>query len=306
MCELLTPVALGLLLLGLLILGVRLVLFRRAARRLGEDFRQKLGEDSNTLLDCQLRDPALRALASELNEPLGQLRAERRRYQQGDRELKEAVTNISHDLRTPLTAIRGYLELLGREEKSPAAERYLAQIENRVEAMSGLTEELFRYSVISSAQELHPERLDLARALADSLLSFYGALEERGIRPELEIPEEPVWRALDPAALNRIFANVLSNALKYSDGDLRVSMEPSGEICFSNRARDLDPVAVGRLFDRFYTVEAGRSSTGLGLSIARTLTQRMGGSIEAQYQDGSLQIRLCFRVEAGENISLHP
>ena len=301
MCKLLTPVALGLLLLGLLILGVRLILLRRATRQLGEDFRQKLGEDSNTLLDCQLRDPALRALASELNEPLRQLRTERRCYQQGDRELKEAVTNISHDLRTPLTAIRGYLELLGREEKSQDAERYLAQIENRVEAMSGLTEELFRYSVINSTRELHPQRLDLARALTESLLSFYGALEEQGIRPELQIPEEPVWRELDPAALNRIFANIINNALKYSDGDLRVSVEPSGEICFSNRARDLDPVAVGRLFDRFYTVEAGRNATGLGLSIARAMTQRMGGSIEAEYRAESLHIRVCFGTEPIES-----
>ena len=302
MSKLLTPVALGLLLLGLLILGVRLVLLRRAIRRLGEDFRQKLGEDSNTLLDCQVRDPALRALASELNEPLRQLRTERRRYQQGDLELKEAVTNISHDLRTPLTAIRGYLELLGREEKSQAAERYLAQIENRVEAMRGLTEELFRYSVISSARELHPERLDLARTLAESLFSFYGALEEKGIQPEVEIPEEPVWRELDPSALNRVFANVLSNALKYSDGDLRVSMEPSGEICFVNRARGLDPVAVGRLFDRFYTVEAGRNSSGLGLSIARALTQRMGGTIVGEYRAERLCIRVYFGAEPKESM----
>lgn len=297
MSKVLTPVVIGSLLLCLLVLAVKLYLLRKSARELGKAFRQKLTEDSNTLLSCASRDPAIRALASELNEPLRQLRAERRRYQQGDRELKEAVTNISHDLRTPLTAIRGYLELLGREEKSEAAGRYLAQIENRVEALGGLTEELFRYSVISSTRDLQLERLDLARALEESLLSFYGALEEKGIRPEIQITDEPVWRELDPAALNRIFANIINNALKYSDGDFQVSMEPNGEILFSNRAKGLDAVAVGRLFDRFYTVEAGRGSTGLGLSIARLLTQRMGGVIEAEYREESLHIRVYFGAE---------
>ena len=297
MSKVLTPVVIGSLLLCLLVLAVKLYLLRKSARELGKAFRQKLTEDSNTLLSCASRDSAIRALASELNEPLRQLRAERRRYQQGDRELKEAVTNISHDLRTPLTAIRGYLDLLGREEKSEAAGRYLAQIENRVEALGGLTEELFRYSVISSTRDLQLERLDLARALEESLLSFYGALEEKGIRPEIQITDEPVWRELDPAALNRIFANIINNALKYSDGDFLVSMEPNGEILFSNRAKGLDSVAVGRLFDRFYTVEAGRSSTGLGLSIARLLTQRMGGTIEAEYRDESLHIRVYFGAE---------
>lgn len=297
MSKVLTPVVIGSLLLCLLVLAVKLYLLRKTARELGKAFRQKLTEDSNTLLSCASRDPAIRALASELNKPLRQLRAERRRYQQGDQELKEAVTNISHDLRTPLTAIRGYLELLRREEKSEAAERYLAQIENRVEALGGLTEELFRYSVISSTRDLQLERLDLARALEESLLSFYGALEEKGIRPEIQITDEPVWRELDPAALNRIFANIINNALKYSDGDFQVSMEPNGKILFSNRAKGLDAVAVGRLFDRFYTVEAGRGSTGLGLSIARLLTQRMGGTIEAEYRDESLHIRVYFGAE---------
>lgn len=297
MSKVLTPVVIGSLLLCLLVLAVKLYLLRKTARELGKAFRQKLTEDSNTLLSCASWDPAIRALASELNEPLRQLRAERRRYQQGDRELKEAVTNISHDLRTPLTAIRGYLELLRREEKNEAAERYLAQIENRVEALGGLTEELFRYSVISSTRDLQLERLDLARALEESLLSFYGALEEKGIRPEIQITDEPVWRELDPAALNRIFANIINNALKYSDGDFQVSMEPNGKILFSNRAKGLDAVAVGRLFDRFYTVEAGRGSTGLGLSIARLLTQRMGGTIEAEYRDESLHIRVYFGAE---------
>ena len=108
------------------------------------------------------------------------------------------------------------------------------------------------------------------------------------------LTEEPVWRQLDAGAVNRIFSNIISNALKYSDGDLSVVMEPDGSITFSNTSQALNTVAVGKLFDRFYTVETSRNSTGLGLSIAKILTERMGGSISANYFDEKLYITITF------------
>ena len=250
--------------------------------------------DTNTLIDISSSDPHLRKLASEINIQLRLLRKERHRYQQGDLELKEAITNISHDLRTPLTAINGYLDLLEREEKSETVHCYLSQIQNRTDVLKNLTEELFRYSVVTSFQELKPERMDVVRALEESLLSFYAVMQEKGIQPEIELPEEPVFRELDAGAVNRIFSNIISNALKYSDGDLSVVMDKNGCVTFSNTAHNLNYVTVGRLFDRFYTVEASRNSTGLGLSIAKLLIERMGGSIGAIYNNDKLQIKIIF------------
>ncbi|HIR10475.1 MAG TPA: sensor histidine kinase, partial [Candidatus Avoscillospira stercoripullorum] len=136
--------------------------------------------------------------------------------------------------------------------------------------------------------------LELRAALEEALLSCYGALHQRGITPALSLPDRPVRRTLDPEALSRILHNILSNALKYSDGDLSVTMTEEGVITFRNAAQHLTPIAVGRLFDRYYTVESAQSSTGLGLSIAKALTERMGGRISAAYEDGSLEIRLAF------------
>lgn len=284
----------GILLLVIFVLLIKIHFLRKSAKEIGEAFQNRVAEDTNTLIDVSTRDPYIRGLASEINVQLRLLRKERRRFQQGDRELKEAVTNISHDLRTPLTAISGYLDLLERESHNEKTERYLAQIRNRTEALKTLTEELFRYSVVTSSQELKPERLDVVRALEESLLSYYAVLEERGIQPQITLPEEPVWRELDPGALNRIFSNILSNSLKYSDGDLTVTMDGDGRVTFGNTAKNLDAVSVGRLFDRFYTVEAGRNSTGLGLSIAKILTERMGGSLEAVLSEGTLKLILTF------------
>ncbi|MGN0265771.1 MAG: sensor histidine kinase [Oliverpabstia sp.] len=286
--------AIGILLLIIFTLSAKIYFLRRSTQEIIDAFQDKLAADTNTLIDISSRDPYMRKLASEINIQLRLLRKERHRYQQGDQELKESITNISHDLRTPLTAICGYLDLLEREEKNESVRRYLSQIENRTGALKNLTEELLRYSVITSSPKLNPQRMDLVRALEESLLSFYGVMQEKEIQPQIVLPEEPVWCTLDTEAVNRIFSNIICNALKYSDGDFYVSMKKDGSITFSNTAQNLDAVTTGRLFDRFYTVETSHNSTGLGLSIAKLLTERMGGTITADYSHGRLHIRTRF------------
>lgn len=284
----------GILLLVIFILSAKIYYLHKSSQEIMEAFKDRLATDTNILIDISTRDPYLRNLASEINVQLRLLRKERHRYQQGDLELKEAVTNISHDLRTPLTAIRGYLDLLEREEKSEIVQRYLSQIQNRTEVLKNLTEELFCYSVVTSLQDLKPERMDIVRVLEESLLSFYAIMQEKGIQPQIDLPDEPIWCDLDTGAVNRIFSNIISNALKYSDGDLSVVMDKYGCITFENTAQNLNAVAVGRLFDRFYTVESSRNSSGLGLSIAKILVERMGGNISAQYQNSKLSIKIIF------------
>ena len=161
--------------------------------------------------------------------------------------------------------------------------------------MRQLTEELLRYSVAASLEaDLALEPVDLNGAAEEAAAALYGAFMERGIVPAVSLPEERVVRMLDRAALSRVLGNLLTNALKYSGGDLEVTLTPDGAITLSNAAPGLDEVQVGRLFDRFYTVETGRSSTGLGLSIARALTERMGGTIAARYEAGRLAVTLRF------------
>ncbi len=280
------------LVLGLLtvMLAIKVVLLRKSARVLRQELLRRRNEETNTLLSLPSRDREMRLLTSTLNQELRSLRQDRLRYQQGDRELKDAVAGISHDLRTPLTAISGYLELLKSQQLPPDATRYLEQVESRTQSMKRLTEELFQYSVAASTEKLELQPVDLGRALEETLLAFCGALESRGITPEIHLTEKKVIRYLDPGALNRVLGNLLTNALKYSAGDLSVSLDESGRIAVSNSAPQLDPITTGRLFDRFYTVEAAKNSTGLGLSIAKALTERMGGKIWAEFSQGHLTL----------------
>ncbi len=285
----------GLLAAAIAALLVKLWLLRRSLNDIGRQLGERLTSDTNNPIFLSTRDAHARKLAAELNVQLKELRRRRQHFEAGDRELKEAVTNVSHDLRTPLTAICGYLELLERGDKTPEQARYLSFISERVEVMKQLTEELLRYSVAAGGEEeLHLEPVDLNAAVEEAVASFYGALVEAGIAPQVSLPEKRVLRTLDRAALSRVLGNLLSNALRYSGGDLDVALDEDGTIALSNAAPELDEVQVGRLFDRFFTVGTGRGSTGLGLSIAKVLTRQMGGTISARYEAGRLTILLCF------------
>ena len=321
---------LGVCAIVIIMLIAKILLMRKAAYEIREGISYRLKTDTNILLDIASRDKAMRALANSLNDELRTLRRQRQMYYQGNQSLKEAVTNISHDIRTPLTAIRGYLELMEGEEKTENIARYLNVIEERTAVLSQLTEELFQYMVavpitspmmtgndigtelgweqrgkgvepLSKGNRLEASgshrvvtEEDLGKLIEESVLAAYAALIQKGIKPDLRLPEEKVKCKINVRATRRILENILSNAIKYSDGDLRVTLNDQGEVIFANHAAALDAVQTGQLFDRFYTVENAKTSTGLGLAIAKQLTEQMGGSITAWYEDGLLYLKLSF------------
>ena len=284
----------GVLTLIILILSIKIYMIRKSINEICTDFEDRIHSDTNVQIDVSSGDKSVKHLAKAINSQLVELRKIKRQYESGDKELKEAITNISHDLRTPLTAIWGYLDLLERKELPPDSKRYIEQIRNRSEALKQLTEELFRYSVISSALETNYEKVNLCQVLEETLISFEGAFVNTGIIPNIQLPSHPVWRELDISALTRIFNNIINNAIKYSDGDFYVVLDENGNITFTNSAKELSIVEVGKLFDRFYTVDSARKSTGLGLSIAKLLVERMNGTISADYKENNLIIMVSF------------
>ena len=273
---------------------IKVLLMKKAAIEIFEEMEEKLKNDTNTLITVSTSDKSMRKLAQKLNEQLKELRKRRHYFMQGDAELKEAVTNISHDIRTPLTAICGYLELLEGEEMSKKAIRYLEIIKSRTEILENLTEELFQYSMITTGEEdMEREEVVINSVLEESIAAFYTVLTEVNISPHIKITEKRIVRKLSPSALSRIFSNLINNAVKYSDGD-EIILSEKGEIVFSNTASGLNYMQVSKLFERFYTVEDMQKSTGLGLSIVKKLVEQMDGSIMAEYNDEKLIISVYF------------
>lgn len=277
------------------ILSIKIILMRKAADEICNEFSDKLNNDTNTLISISSQDKGMRRLASDINVQLRKLRKERHRFSQGDIELKNAIMNISHDLRTPLTAICGYLDLLDDTDKSDTVNRYIKIIKSRTEIIKQLTQELFCYSVVTSYNyDTSVENILINGILEESIAGIYATLQEKKITPNIHITEKKIVGNLNPASLSRILSNILNNAIKYSDGDLDIELTDKGELIFTNTASELSEVQVAKLFDRFYTVEASRKSTGLGLAIARTLTEQMNGTIWAKYEKGRLSIYIIF------------
>lgn len=293
--ENLLLIIIGILLLIIVILSIKIYYLHKVTQEIIEAFKDRLTTDTNTLIDISYNDKYMRKLANVINIELKKLRMQKHRFQQGDTELKNAITNISHDLQTPLTAICGYLDLIEQEEKSKKVEQYIEVIRNRSEMLIQLTKELFQYSIIiSKSNNIHRELISINAVLEESIVVFYTALNEKGITPKIQMPQENIIRMIDRSSLARVFSNLLNNAIKYSDGDLEIILSETGEITFTNTASDLNEVQVGKLFDRFYTVETARKSTGLGLSIAKALVEQMDGTISAKYFENKLSICVSF------------
>ena len=274
----------------ILVLILKVFLLKKSAKEIESQLKEKTAEETNTLIEISSADKDMRSLAASLNDELKTIIELRHKYAEGDEEIKKAVTNISHDLRTPLTAISGCLDLIEKEEKSAQTERYLSIIRNRADAMKTLTEELFRFSVVATAEtEMNPEEVNISSLVEESLAANYTLLKDRGIEPKITLADSIV-RVTDRNLLLRVFGNIISNAAKYSDGDLVITAEEDGTVKFSNTARELSNIQTARLFDRFYTVNDARKSTGLGLSIAKEITQKLGGKISADYDGGVLTI----------------
>lgn len=278
-----------------LLLLIKIQLLRKSVDEICIGLSEHLLNESNTLILISSKDRHIRHLAAELNKQLRLLRKQRCEYLYGNRKLKEAVTNISHDLRTPLTAICGYMELLETEETSSSVEHYLAIIKNRVDLLKQLTEELFRYTItLDSKNEAVKEKVILNEMIEESVAEFYTAFKESKIIPIIHLPQEKIERTLDRSVLSRVLSNLLNNAIKYSDGDLEITLLKNGEIIFLNTASHLNQVQVAKMFDRFYTVNTAKNSTGLGLEITRVLVKKMNGTICAKYEHNQLSI--CVKI----------
>ncbi len=275
---------------------IKILLMKKSINEINLSIDKILKSDTNKLITISSNDKEIQKLAARLNESLKSLRKQEIEYQDGNNELKQSITNISHDLRTPLTAIRGYIDLMNDDnildEKN---KNYLKIIDTKTGDLVKLTEQLFDFSKgLDLYKEMNKEKVCLNEVLEETIACYYTLLKEKNIVPNINICGEKVTRRLDKAMLTRIFENIISNAIKYSDGDLNISMEENGMIIFSNIATKLDITTVERIFDRYYTVENAKKSIGVGLSIAKQLVELNGACISAKYKDNILNIIIQF------------
>ena len=276
---------------------LKVLIMKQEIKNIGSCLTDIINTDTNNLITINTNDKKLKELANLLNDSLKNLRKLELEYKNGNKELKTSITNISHDLRTPLTAIRGYLDLMDSSNLDSKQIKYLSIIDNKVKDLTFLTEQLFDFSkTLDIQEEMKQESIVINDILEDSVASFYSLFKEHNITPNIDICREKVIRVLNENILKRIFENIISNAIKYSKKDFNIKLYNNGIIEFSNQTDDLDQVSLEQLFDRYYTVKNAKKSNGIGLSIAKQLVDLSGGKIEAKYKNNILIIKIEFLI----------
>ena len=277
----------------ILYLLIKLYLMKKSLKEIEISLEQILKEDTNNLISISTSDKDIRKIAQILNKNLQDLRKQKLQYQNGNQELKRTITNISHDIRTPLTGIIGYMDLIKEEADEHKKQKYLEIIERKANDLTLLTEQLFNYSkTMDTPTHIKKETHCINEIIEETLVSFYSIFKANNIVPEIEICKEKIYRNIDKNTMTRVFENILSNVSKYSDGKFKIKLEDNGKITFSNKAESLDATTVQKIFDRYFTVENAKKSTGIGLSIAKQLIELNGGKILAKYQNGDLIIEI--------------
>lgn len=254
-----------------------------------------LNNDTNKLITISTNNKMLNRLTTNLNSSLRKIRKLELSYKNGNKELQESITNISHDLRTPLTAIKGYIDLIKKEKSKKKIVEYLKIIENKSEDLAILTEQLYDYSKsLDLKDKLKKEKVCINDILEDTILSYYALIKKKNLTPEINITTKRIYRKIDKNMAIRILENIISNTIKYTDEDIKITLLDNGKIIIKNKSHVLDNTTVNKMFNRYYTIESGSNTSGIGLSIAKQLVNINGGKITAKYSQGYLMVELEF------------
>lgn len=250
------------------------------------------GSHMEVAVNC--RQKPLLALCRRLNQVLTSRDADRILYERAERQLKQNIVGLAHDIRTPLTGASGYMQLARECGDEDRRERYLCAAGKRLTELGDMLEEMFLYTkLISEDFELSAARVQVLPLLSDCLLGLYARFEEKNVSPEVEFESEGFLVLADEEALRRIFLNLIQNALIHGGGGISITQKGSALVFENPLSEDSHP-DTELMFDRFYKADSARrkGSSGLGLFIVRELTEKMGGEVKAEVDEGMLRIIL--------------
>ena len=274
---------------------IRVVTTNIELKNITRELKEITEKDTNLLLSTSSGDKSIKILVDSLNKELKKLLSLKREYTKGIFDVKKSAENIAHDIRTPLTAIKGYVDLLEKEELSEEGRKYLEIIKGRVDYMKEMTDELFLSLSMKSRGVLNLSNIDAKSILEEALVSYYNEFKKKGMSPSLMTPNEKVIIKADSKALYRAYSNIISNALKYGEGEFKVEMDEKGNTIFSNLAPNMDSVEANKLLDRYYTISDAKASSGIGLSISKEILQEMGGELKVKLENQRLYISIIYK-----------
>ena len=298
----------GLILVALLITSVyfstRFFLLSRSINNVTKDFKYiSKNVNSNRKFKLNYPEKHLEQLLLEINKYLEDTQIYKQKYIKREEEIRKEIENISHDLRTPLTSIRGYLELIKDEDITDKEKKeYIYIIEKRAKVLQNLIQDFYDLSRLENNDyNFSMEIIDINKELKEQILMFYNDFDKNNIDVDIKLKETPILVYLDKNAIERVFHNLIQNATKYSKSKFCMLLNSkNGEIIieFKNDVQDMNRQDLDLLFNRFYMKDSSRSkdSSGLGLTITKFLIESMNGKIDIELNNEWITFRIKFLV----------
>lgn len=281
------------------VLSVRLWCYRTQMRHMLDELNFLENNDTNSLLTSRIAVGSTQAVILAVNHLLTRYRENERRLLRENKIYRESITSISHDIRTPLTSAKGYLQMLQRQNVSEEKKaQFLSTVERRLDHLNNMLNQLFEYARIEAGElALEPEELNVGNLFAETISLFYNDFVQKGFVPEIDIAKKPCKIYADRNALVRIMENLIRNALVHGTGGFWFSVrvtEQQAVIGVSNLTDSIESYELDSIFDRFYTTDHSRSrrTTGLGLAIVKQFAQQMGGSVQATLEEGRFTVQV--------------
>lgn len=271
----------------------RFITIKMDLKKIKQQSRYIRGNDTNLIINSFCIDKDVSEIINDFNSTIQSIQKLKQKMLHEENEIKNVITNLSHDLRTPITSMLGYTQLLEKEALTDKQREYVSIISHRTQTMKSLVEQLFAYSLVMEQETLELKEENITTLLEDSILLYYDEFETKNINLNLKLSNHPVICHVDKMALKRVFMNIISNALKYGETEMGIEQNHNC-ITFKNKTNQIDTIDSNKIFDRFFSVAKNRmnGSMGLGLTIAKELVEKMDGTITATKQDDYLIITI--------------
>ncbi|WP_188455129.1 sensor histidine kinase [Virgibacillus oceani] len=281
----------------------RLLFLRKEIRSVTEQLENAHLDNTKRKITLDFYDRDFERLTKEINNQINEIKLSIAQKRRTENELKQAISSISHDIRTPMTSILGYIQFLELDDITPEKRtEYTAIVKNGALRLKVLLEDFFELSIIDSEDfPLRVEQVKLNELVPEVLVGFYEELNKKNIVPSISMPENSAWILADTSAVKRVVENLVTNAIRHSTGNITITLEnTSSFVVFtvSNPAPLLTEEDLIHLFDRFYKADQVRKGkgTGLGLSIAKGLMQKMDGSLTAELKGSQLFMKCKWKI----------
>lgn len=286
---------------------VYIYFYKANIRSMQKQITRIMGKDTNALVRTDAPQKDIVTLADEINNLLKYNRETLITAEQLDQSFRESITNVSHDLRTPLTTAGGYIGML-KDNTLSDEERleYIGIIEECQDMVRKLLDQLFFYARMEAGKDFwHEKSMDIHKVLMETLAVYYNDFESRNEEPDIQIEDCRMMVWGDEDGMRRIFSNIINNGLVHGLGAYQVklvSVKNGFEFTFSNASDRMENEELQMIFQRFYCKDTARTgkSTGLGLAIAKELVERMKGDISASFRDGIFMIKVYLPEDAKE------